>query len=118
MAGVARLRWWQWIPFPWRRWRILARVEAADEVPERLPHKGAVLVALPDAPTWIAFECPCQRGHRVMLNLHTSRSPRWSIIAERPLTISPSIDDAAAGRRCHFFLTGGRIEWVESRTVR
>ena len=50
-----------------------------------------------------------------MLNLDRRRVPAWSMISERPLTLSPSVDDCAIGR-CHFFIRKGKIKWAPSRT--
>jgi hypothetical protein len=66
-------------------------------------------------PTWLAFDCPCGASHRIMLNLNTARRPSWVLKNYDPLTISPSIDDIAPGRRCHFFVSRGRIHWVRAR---
>lgn len=106
------IRWWQWLPLPWKKWRVVLHVEAADEIPEYLPRRGAVLVTPTDAATWIAFDCPCRQKHRVVLNLDTRRRPSWQILNKEPLSLSPSIDDVRANRRCHYFLRGGRITWV------
>ena len=51
-------RWWRAV-WPFSPWRIVAEVDAADEVPDRLPRKGAVLVGSRQHPKWIAFDCPC-----------------------------------------------------------
>ena len=112
MALDGRLRWWQALPH--RKWRLVLLVDEADEVPERLPRRGAVLVGAAEKPKWIAFDCPCRQGHRVMLNLDLRRLPAWSLVSQRPLTRSPSIDDYAVG--CHFFLRQGKIKWAPSRT--
>jgi len=113
MALGRRLRWRQRLPH--RKWRLVLAVEEADEVPERLPRHEAVLVGPAEKPKWIAFDCPCRQGHRVMLNLDRRRMPVWSLVSQRPLTLSPSIDDYTKGR-CHFFLRQGKIKWVPSRT--
>jgi hypothetical protein len=113
MALDRRLRWWQRLPR--RKWRLVLLVDEGDEIPERLPRHAAVLVGPAEQPKWIAFDCPCRRGHRVMLNLDRRRLPAWSLVSHRPLTLSPSIDDYAMGR-CHFFLRQGKIKWAPSRT--
>jgi Family of unknown function (DUF6527) len=113
MALGRRLRWWHTLPR--RKWRLVLLVDEADEVPERLPHNTAALVGPAEQPKWIAFDCPCRRRHRIMLNLDRRRLPAWSLVSQQPLTLSPSIDDYAMGR-CHFFLRQGRIKWAPSRT--
>lgn len=117
MAGV--ISWWQQLPLPWRKFRLVGRVDAGDEVPGRLPRKGVVLVGPVDHPTWAAFDCPCGRGHRLMVNLDKARRPAWRVERARPLTLRPSIDDATPERRCHFLVTGGKITWArdERRTT-
>ena len=110
MAGMRWLvGWWQSLAFPWRAWRVVGQVDAGDEVPDRLPNKGAVLVGTPASATWVAFDCPCRTGHRLMVNLDRSRRPFWSVDSLKPLTIRPSIDDITPERRCHFIVRGGRI---------
>jgi hypothetical protein len=93
------------------RWRVIMQVEAADEVPSELPEYGVVVVGGEQYPRWLVFDCPCGKGHRIMLNLDPSRRPVWRVWRE-PLTISPSIDDVTKTRRCHFFLRRGRVYWV------
>lgn len=107
-----KIRWWQWLPF--QRWRLLGFVEAADEIPQRLPKNGAVAVGSPARVKWIAFDCPCRTGHRIMLNLDSTRQPCWRIEAPAAdrLSIRPSVDYADGRRRCHYFVTEGRIFWA------
>jgi hypothetical protein len=120
MAAVDRIAWWQWVPLPGRKWRVVAHVAAGDEVPDRLPQRGVVLVGPHTKPTWIAFDCPCQRGHRIMVNLDRARRPVWRLEPRQPLSIRPSIDAITAERRCHFFVSNGKIDWADDqkRTVR
>lgn len=104
------IRWWQWLPiFPWR---IVASVDAADEVPKALPRNGAVLVGSSERPKWIAFDCPCRSGHRIVLSLDRSHRPHWTLSGDRALTVSPSIDYQTKQRHCHYFVRNGRIEWA------
>ncbi len=112
MAGMTRIPWWCWIPFPWRRWSVVLVIDAADEVPQRLPRAGAVLVGTPARPTWLAFDCPCRRAHRVMLNLDRVRRPYWIVKSLRPLSLSPSVNDFTIDKKCHYWLMRGRVEWV------
>jgi hypothetical protein len=104
------IRWWQWLPF--FGWRVVGVVESADEIPARLPRNGAVLVGSRIRPKWIAFDCPCRTGHRIMLNTDQSRRPHWSTTVQGRLTISPSVDHKTAAQRCHYFVRNGRIKWV------
>lgn len=112
MGQLGRISWWQWVPIPWRRWRIVAAVEAADEVPINLPSRGVVLVGSPNQWKWLAFDCPCNATHRIMVPVDPRMSPRWAVIAVKPLSIAPSFDFRTATRRCHFFVTCGQTVWV------
>lgn len=114
MARVSSASWSAWLPLPWHRWRVVREVAAADEVPRRLPHRGAAVVANGDSPTWVAFDCPCRRGHRLMINLDPKRRPVWRLVADPRITLRPSVDDVTASRRCHFVLNGGRVRWARA----
>lgn len=105
--------WWDWLP--WRRWRVVATVEAADDVPEALPRRGAVLVGSAAYPKWLVFECPCRKEHRIMVSLDPRNRPCWRVSATRRLTVTPSIDAWRGGTRCHFFIRDGRTVWSSTR---
>jgi hypothetical protein len=112
MARLKRIPWWRWIPLPWKTWKVLLRVQEADDVPSRLPRCVAVIIGETTYPKWLAFDCPCGQGHRVLLNLDPRRRPAWRVNRLRPLTIAPSVDDVTSARRCHFFIREGRIRWA------
>ena len=113
MAGMKNLRaWWQSLPLPWRKWHVHHLVSSADEVPEHLPYGAVVLVGMPNELTWAAFDCPCRRGHRIMINLDKSRYPFWSVRSHKPLSIYPSIDDVTLEYRCHFTIRAGNVNWA------
>jgi Family of unknown function (DUF6527) len=109
MALTNQIRWRD--RFPRRSWRLVMKIDNADEVPSDLPRRGVVLVGSMNLPKWLVFDCPCRRGHRVMLNLDVHRRPTWKMVNQRPLTTSPSIDDYAIDR-CHFFIRNGKIQWA------
>lgn len=113
MANLARSLWRKWIPG--RPWRIVATVDAADEIPLRLPPRGAVLVGSLHHPKWLAFDCPCKRGHRIMVTLDPSHYPHWTILDEKKLTVSPSIDYQAPEHHCHYWISRGRVFWFKGR---
>lgn len=105
-----KFKWWDWIPF--QRWRILGNVESADEVPTKLPRRGAVAVGDPSDPKWLAFDCACGE-HRILLNTDRSRRPFWRVVSSRGrLSIAPSIDYADQTRQCHYFINNGRTDWA------
>ena len=107
------LIWWQSLPITWRYWRIVGQVDAGDEVPERLPYRGVALVGATEKAKWAVFDCPCRTGHRLMLNLDTTKYPYWRIESQKPLTIWPSIDNVTLESRCHFTIRLGKITWAK-----
>jgi hypothetical protein len=110
---MARLNLSRWpAGLPTQRWRIVVQVEEADLIPDRLPRRGAALAGPRDAPKWLAFDCPCGTGHRLLINLDNRRRPAWRLVRTRPLTIRPSIDITQDGTRCHFIITDGKIRWA------
>lgn len=113
MAFLKRKPWLQWLPGP--TWHIATTVEAADEVPEVLPLHGAVLVGTPSHPKWLAFDCPCESGHRIMISLDRGRRPRWVVRRTGALTIWPSVDYDSDDRRCHYIVRNGRVLWINDR---
>ena len=119
MAGMKKLlSWWRSLALPSRPWGIAGYVGAADEIPDQLPAKGVILVGMEDNPTWAALDCPCRRGHQLLVNLDRSRRPVWTIDSIKPLTIRPSIADTTFDRQCHFWVRRGRIRWAyPDRTV-
>lgn len=106
--------WWQWVPL-WR-WRVIGIVDSADEIPEKLPRNAAVIVGDERFVKWLAFDCPCRQGHRIMLNADRSRRPAWRVAVSRNghLTVAPSVDFDGGSFRCHYFIREGRIEWSRS----
>jgi hypothetical protein len=84
-----------------------------DDLPD-IPKAGEMALAgTLDKPKWALLDCPCGRGHTILLPLQPAANPRWSLSvgkSGRP-TLSPSVDRVAE-RRCHFWLQDGRVRWV------
>lgn len=118
MAGVRRTPPSFLSPAKGPQWKVVATVQAGDEVPSDLPRCAAVLVSPKGRPTWIVFDCPCRAKHRIMLNLDLHRRPAWRLVRVEPLTVSPSVNMSAAGRACHFFLWNGQVLWVRESPQR
>lgn len=116
MGGLGWREWWHRLTGP--TWRIVTVVEAADEVPERLPLGGVVLVQSGGTPKWLAFDCACGTGHRILLNLDPGRWPYWHFRHPELLSVSPSVDFDAPGKRCHYIVRRGRVVWVPDRSRR
>lgn len=106
-----RLPWWRWLPF--QRWRSVGWADAADEVPVRLPPRGVVLVGDPGRLKWVAFDCPCGRAHRILLNTDAARRPFWQVAETGGLTVAPSVNATRNGRRCHYHIRNGKILWAK-----
>ena len=104
--------WYGALPLPWRRWWIIGHVDAGDEIPEKLPHRGVVLVGTAQHATWAALDCPCGTGHRLLVNLDSRRHPRWELDSKPRLSLRPSIDAITRDRRCHFVLNQGKVRWI------
>jgi hypothetical protein len=111
MDAVMRIRWRHWLPR--RSWRVVGLVAEADFVPRRVPKRGLVIVGSRSDPQWLVFRCPCG-ADRVMLNMNPARRPTWRAKTFEPPSIRPSVDTVHRGRRCHYLLTDGRIDWVGS----
>lgn len=110
---MARFSLKQW----WRRrrlgpWRIAVVVSEADQVPVVIPQHRAVVVRSNDFEKWLVFDCPCGKEHRIMLNLDAHRYPHWTVSEEDPLSVWPSVDTRIDGRRCHYVIYNGHVEWV------
>lgn len=112
MDGL-KFSWTHWLP--WKPWRVAGIVDAADEIPERLPPKAAVLVGSAQNPKWLAFDCPCEENHRILIPLDTRRHPHWTVVADARLTLFPSIDAWRGSRRCHYIVKDGKIAWVRDK---
>lgn len=110
MVTPSKIAIWQWLPF--LKWRVVALVESADEIPDRLPRNGAVIVGSHSFTKWIVFDCPCRRGHRIMISTDKTHFPHWNLMTKNKLTISPSIDYVNQGVRCHYFIRGGDVKWI------
>ena len=87
-------------------------VAEADQLPDKIQPFGAVLVKSQTRAKWLAFDCPCGSGHRLVLNLDVDRRPCWTVASTAPLTVWPSVDVDTPLRRCHYVIRHGHVEWV------
>ena len=113
---MARLDLFRRFRFGRSTWKLIATVPAADEIPATIAHNAAVLVGPRRHPKWIAFDCPCWTGHRIVIPLDRGHYPHWRLSRLGGLTIRPSIDALGPAGRCHFLLWHGRIIWVHRGT--
>lgn len=107
---TAKVPWHSWLPR--RRYWVAGMVEAADEVPERLPRKALIVVERGGRPSWVAFDCPCSRCHRLLIPLSSRVSPHWRLSDSKRPSLAPSVDSTDGELRCHFWLKNGLIQWA------
>lgn len=66
-------------------------------------------------PKWALLDCPCGRGHTILLPLSPSAGVHWRVVVDANgcPSISPSIDrDGDDGVRCHFWIRNGKANWA------
>lgn len=102
----------------WRRWKADMTSPSVGDTPETIPHRHAIVVGPANHPKWLVFDCPCRRGHRVMLNLDVGHTPRWRTSNDVPLTLHPSVDERSPVGHCHYVVREGRVRWIEKADPR
>lgn len=108
----ASIDWWRRRGWTDPRLPQAVRVAAHSELPETIARRRLVIVGAP--PAWAVFECPCGSGHQIKVRIAPhAKVPTWTLThdVDGP-TLRPSIDSTVNGRRCHFWLRNGRVEWV------
>lgn len=86
--------------------------ESAASLPERLPRHVVAVAGNPAS--WAVMECPCGSGHQLRIRIRPhGHAAVWDLNQSdgRP-TLHPSVDYDSSGRRCHFWLRGGQVNWV------
>ena len=99
---------------PTKRWCIEKIVSEADEVPSEIPNSRAFLVGTATLRKWLVFDCPCNKGHRIVLNLDSNKTPYWQLKVSifGRITLSPSVNYLGGNTACHYFLKQGRVIWA------
>lgn len=68
-----------------------------------------------DQPKWALVDCPCGRGHTVLIPLSKTAHPHWEV-TNKPgsgPSVHPSIDrNRESGMRCHYWIRDGAVIWV------
>jgi hypothetical protein len=112
MIGWLIDRWRRLVPGSPRINRIRFYPEHA-QVPDKLPRRELALIGGSEHEArWVAFECPCGTGHRIMVPL--GEPPRWTLVRDDGVSLRPSID-SRTDYRCHFWLRHGRVHWSPTR---
>src|SRR5690242_13817613 len=101
-----------WVPRS--RYFMADPVPDAYQLPRRLPRKAIVLVEDDGRMKWAAFDCPCEKHHRLLLNLDRKRHPGWQLSTNQHVSFSPSIDFHSDEFRCHYFIQNGQVQWAKS----
>lgn len=106
-----RLR-WPFRAWPRRRLTRVVPVETQLAVPDRIKRDTVVVVTAGGHAKWAVFECPCERGHQVSLNLDRTRRPYWRMVeSARGISISPSVR-FESDPYCHYTIREGVVRWA------
>lgn len=108
-----------WLVGLWRRLHVgrpslagLHYVDSPADIPDRLGPNEFVIVGSGEHPKWAVFDCPCGRGHRLMVSLQRSHRPHWRLeLGAYGPSLWPSVDSVTS-YRCHFWLRDGVVRWV------
>jgi hypothetical protein len=92
---------------------IVEYYERQSEVPVSIPRHKLILIGKGEHLKWAMFECPCGTGHKIMINLSSSRDPHWRVVFDggQP-SLLPSVNYNDEFGRCHFWLRAGRVEFT------
>lgn len=71
-----------------------------------------IVVAPNKVPKWALFQCPCNCGHVITLNLSPKKNPRWGVHIEKDGSPSlfPSVRQIT-GCLSHFWIKNGKVFW-------
>ncbi len=100
---------------PRARYPAVIHVETRAELPIELSRRVIYTIGSPAKPKRALFICPCGHDHHIDLPIATDPHEigTWHLSPEtRGPTFSPSIDIVDRGRRCHFWLRRGTIQWA------
>ncbi len=109
-----------------RRWLRRARIytgavdrvvyyQEYSDLPEQPAPNELAIAGTRGRPKWALIDCPCGRGHTILLTLSTNDMPHWTVgLDDKSLpSLSPSVDrNRGKPDRCHFWLRHGKIQWT------
>jgi hypothetical protein len=103
--------WWRRRRWTQPRVKHVAYYEGRSDVPESLARDTLAVVGTRERPKWAVLECPCGRGHQLVVSLSPQHPPHWRLgEGQRGPSLKPSIDSRRA-YRCHFWLRDGQVQW-------
>ncbi len=113
-----------WAIAAWRRTPLSRRprfsrtvaCSSRGGVPDSLNQRELYLIGQPAK--WAILACPCGTGHTIDLNLANPQTTQWQVEGAAVPTLHPSIDVRDPTGRCHFWLRGGRVHWVQPPRTR
>jgi hypothetical protein len=106
--------WWRRRRWTTPRYPNLTYVPSRSDLPELPRRRTVVVVGNPARPKWVVFACPCGHAHAIAVNLSPARRPSWRLeVAGGRASLRPSVDCVSGGRRCHFWLRDGRVQWAQ-----
>jgi hypothetical protein len=110
---TAAVRGWRRLRLTRARYPRTRQVDSVDDLPTTPPPRTVFFVGASSRPKWLALDCPCGRGHQILLSLQVTHRPRWTLtVRDNVATVAPSIDRRDGAHRCHFWLEQGRVRWV------
>lgn len=114
------MRWWQKLRQLFRRLftppSALIRSRSVPELPEKLEANQLYIVGEAGWQWYAAILCPCGCAQILYLNLLPEQHPRWKVDlqADGAVSLFPSVW-RKIGCQSHFWLSQGKIEWVEGQ---
>ena len=105
--------WWKRAK-PDRRYAHTIFLDSRHEMPDNPQADTLYVVGARKAPKWLIFDCPCDCGHRLEVNLMRARKPSWrlSVSVGKKLSVFPSL--WVVGDMCdsHFWLKNNTVYFV------
>jgi hypothetical protein len=90
-------------------------VDSMADVPEKL---GTVIYVIGTEKKykWVVFNCPCDCGERLDVNLMRSRYPFWSLkLEDGRASLSPSVWVPTDRCGSHFWLVDSQVHWFRKK---
>lgn len=95
--------------FARRPFRRVERLPKRSALPRPLRPDTIYIVGEPEQ--WLVFLCPCSHDHDIALAIGNGGAWRLAAKRRRRPTIHPSVNARGPGRRCHYWVTDGRVHW-------
>lgn len=91
------INWWRSL-FVRHDFKRIHCVSSINQIPDVLDRE-AYIVKRGGRQLWLVFDCPCDKKHRLNINLSKNRSPFWQVQIQKNLfSVYPSV---WIGDECH-----------------